>query len=233
LSDYELAGGRVVDVESDDPKDDCYATRSNASGSTTGARYNSAFLIQKVSRNPAFYLINLYLPTFLICTSAFAAFAFIVDQFDGRSNILVTLLLTVVAFKQVIGNSLPRLPYLTYLDRYVLVGLWLVVSVGIIQSALAAAAVCVDTPQRKPTLCGAQLLGTLDHTYVDQGDFWSLVVAAVIWAVYHCWELFMILRARQEDTRGIRRDVSVHSKGPGEHELVSMKTEAKEEKKAV
>jgi len=229
LQDYSLTTGRVVDVTSRDSRDDCYTTRSDAGSSTSGVRYNSAFLIQVVARNPGFYLLNLYLPTFLISSCSFACFAFVVDEFAGRSAILVTLLLTVVAFKQVIGQHLPRLPYLTYLDRYVLTGLSLVVIVGILTSSLAAASVCVDTPTRKPTLCGQVLLGTLDHQYVDYGDFICLVATSITWAFYQLFEVFMIFRARREDTGTIRKEVDL----PPEQELIPSVKLAVETKSAV
>jgi hypothetical protein len=230
LQDYELTTGHIVDVTSRDSRDHCYATRSDAGSSTSGSRYNSVFLIQVVSRNPGFYLLNLYLPTFLISSCVFSCFAFVVDEFGGRSAILVTLLLTVVAFKQVIGHHLPRLPYLTYLDRYVLAGLSLVVIVGILTASLAAAAVCVANPTRKPTLCGADLLGTLDHQYVDYGDFVCLVAASITWLCYQFFEMYMIFRARRIDYGSIRKDVDLP---PSEQEMATTSVKVVETKVAV
>jgi len=146
-------------------------------------------------------LLNLYLPTLLISSSAFIAFVFYVEDFDGRSSVLMTLLLTVVAFKQVIGQNLPRLPYITYLDRYALVSLALIVLIGVIAAALSTAAVCVDAPQRKPTLC-TDVLPTLDNQYIDHADYVCLVVVSIFWLVYQILELVLIIIARRVEKKG-------------------------------
>ncbi|GMH96783.1 hypothetical protein TrVE_jg14059 [Triparma verrucosa] len=42
--------------------------------------------------------------------------------FDGRISILLTLLLTMVAFKNIISEKIPALPYLTLLDKFIIGG---------------------------------------------------------------------------------------------------------------
>jgi hypothetical protein len=42
------------------------------------------------------------------------------DQVDTRLTLLLTLLLTAVAFKTVIGNDLPKISYFTLLDQYII-----------------------------------------------------------------------------------------------------------------
>jgi hypothetical protein len=42
------------------------------------------------------------------------------DRVDTRLSLLLTLLLTAVAFKTVIGNDLPKISYFTLLDQYVI-----------------------------------------------------------------------------------------------------------------
>jgi len=144
------------------------------------------------------------------------------EDFDGRSSILVVLLLTVVAFKQVVGQYLPKLPYLTYLDRYTLAGLSLVVIIGVIHAAMAAASICVSDPTRKPTLCGNVLGNTTQHD-VDHADFICLVVSAVCWIVYQIFEIFTICRthSRLSADAAISKDVEVIL--PAETELSTPK----------
>jgi hypothetical protein len=203
LMDYDLIGNRIADVYSTDCRDARYLCRSDTSSSNSAVRYNSIFLIQNVSRHPGFYVLNLYLPTLLISSSAFTAFVFYVEDFGGRSNVLMTLLLTVVAFKQVIGQNLPRLPYITYLDRYALVSLALIILIGVIASALSTAAVCVTAPERRPTLCTIVFPHVIDHTGVDHADHVCLVVIAVGWMVYQILELFFIVKARRIEQKGV------------------------------
>ena len=44
------------------------------------------------------------------------------EFFDGRISILLTLLLTMVAFKNIISEKIPALPYLTLLDKFIIGG---------------------------------------------------------------------------------------------------------------
>jgi len=196
MPDYILAGNRIVDVHSTHGRDAKFLCRSDTSSSNTASRYNSVFLVQNVSRQPGYYVLNLYIPAFLIASSGLISFVFNVEDFTDRSNVLMTLLLTIVAFRQVIGQNLPRLPYLTYLDRYALVSLFLLIAIGVVASALSTAAICVGEPTRRPTLC-TSVLPTLDYRALDHADYVCLVVVSVIWMVYHLLEFFLILRARQ------------------------------------
>jgi len=198
LPDYGLVSARIADVHSLDARNARYLCRSDGSSSNSNVRYNSIFLIQNVSRHPEFYVLNLYLPTFLISSSGFIAFVFAVEDFNGRASVLMTLLLTVVAFKQVIGQNLPRLPYVTYLDRYALMSLALIVLIGIIAAAESTAAVCVEAPTRRPTLCGA-VLPTLDFNYLDRVDWICLIVVSVLWGCYQILEGVLIGLARRTE----------------------------------
>ena len=46
-------------------------------------------------------------------------FNFDPGDFEARSSLMTTLLLTSVAFKFLVSDSLPKVPYATLLDRYV------------------------------------------------------------------------------------------------------------------
>jgi len=196
LPDYEIVSSRIADVQSIEPRNSRYLCRSNMSSSNSGVRYNSIFLIQNVSRHPEFYVLNLYLPTLLISSSGFIAFVFAVEDFNGRASVLMTLLLTVVAFKQVITQNLPRLPYVTYMDRYALVSLALIVLIGVIAAAESTASVCVIAPTRRPTLCST-ILPTLDFANIDHADHVCLIVVSVLWMAYHLIEGCLIGLARR------------------------------------
>ena len=72
-----------------------------------------------IRRRSSFFLINVALIMFMITVLCFSAFA--VDSSDtaDRLSVCLTLLLTSVAFKLVVSGSLPPVPYLTLLDKYV------------------------------------------------------------------------------------------------------------------
>jgi len=196
LPDYSLVNSRIADVQSKEKWNKMYMCRSDVGSSNSGARYNSIFLIQSVLRHPEFYVLNLYLPTFLISSSGLIAFVFAVEDFNGRSTVLMTLLLTVVAFKQVITQNLPRLPYITYMDRYALVSLALIVLIGVIAAAESTAAVCVVAPERRPTLSAA-VLPTLNFEFLDNSDNICLIVVSICWLFYQFIELGLIAAARR------------------------------------
>jgi len=214
LPDYNLVSSRIADVHSVDKRDGLYLCRSDPTSSNSGVRYNSLFLIQPVIRNPEFYLLNLYLPSFLISSSCLVIWVFLVEDFSSRSNIIMTLLLTVVAFRPTIGQNLPRLPYITYLDRYAVVSLAMIIVIGIIASALSSASKCVTEPNRAPVLCGGieTVLNTgvnataVDYVHIDHADYVCLVVLSVFWGVYQLFELTMICNARRIEQKTVDQD---------------------------
>jgi hypothetical protein len=81
-----------------------------------------------IRRRSEFFVKNVMLVNFIICSLAFAAFAVPVsatpeggstdDVLDQRGAIVLTLTLTTVAFKFVVSDSLPRISYSTALDFY-------------------------------------------------------------------------------------------------------------------
>ena len=73
-----------------------------------------------VRRQPSHYIYNVALVMFLIAGLTFSTFIFKPNQPGERLQITLTLLLTSVAFKYVISSSLPKVSYLTLLDKYVL-----------------------------------------------------------------------------------------------------------------
>ena len=71
-------------------------------------------------RRPSHYIYNVALVMLLIAALTFSTFIFKAKEPGERLQITLTLLLTSVAFKYVISSSLPKVSYLTLLDKYVL-----------------------------------------------------------------------------------------------------------------
>lgn len=71
-------------------------------------------------RQPWYYLSNIVLVLFLI--TLMAAYTFSIDVTDAASRLELnfTLVLTSVAFKYTVSSYLPRITYLTLMDKYVL-----------------------------------------------------------------------------------------------------------------
>ncbi|ESN93036.1 hypothetical protein HELRODRAFT_189657 [Helobdella robusta] len=74
----------------------------------------------KASRRPEFFIWNILIVMFLICSLSFATFAVGVGLPQNRLQLSFILLLTTVSFKFVVNQSLPMISYLTYLDKYIL-----------------------------------------------------------------------------------------------------------------
>ncbi|ELT89942.1 hypothetical protein CAPTEDRAFT_186471 [Capitella teleta] len=57
---------------------------------------------------------------FFICSLSFSTFTVQIDIPQNRLQLSFTLVLTTIAFKFVANQSLPKISYLTYLDKYIL-----------------------------------------------------------------------------------------------------------------
>ncbi|XP_038057953.1 gamma-aminobutyric acid receptor subunit beta-like [Patiria miniata] len=86
-------------------------------------QYPLYYLTMHVRRKSGFYLWNVGLILMLILLLCFTCFAVSPEEPADRLSVTVTLLLTAVAFKYVVSQSLPTISYLTLLDKYVLCGL--------------------------------------------------------------------------------------------------------------
>jgi hypothetical protein len=74
----------------------------------------------KASRRPQFFIWNIILIMSTICSMAFATFSVALNTPHSRLPLTFILLLTTVTFKFVVNKSLPRISYLTYMDKYIL-----------------------------------------------------------------------------------------------------------------
>merc|ERR1719510_1717932 len=73
-----------------------------------------------IERNPDYFLSNGVLIFFMLCTVSFLAFLIPreKDKIGERIAHGSTMLLTIVAFKWLISEKVPNLPYDTFLDDY-------------------------------------------------------------------------------------------------------------------
>jgi len=77
-------------------------------------------LVLLYERHPKFYIINFMILLFGITTFTVFGWAIAWQKVESRLSLNVTLLLTTVAFKQVLAGSIPPISYLTRLDVYAL-----------------------------------------------------------------------------------------------------------------
>ena len=95
------------------------AIRPDRRGS--GGHYPQLSLITGCSRNPAGVLSNIILIMFaIICFFFISVFTTPLQSIANRNQLAAALLLTAVALKVMTSDKLPDLPYLTFVDKYML-----------------------------------------------------------------------------------------------------------------
>ena len=70
----------------------------------------------KVRRRLAFYLWKVFLPILIMVLVSWCVFWIELSQFDWQAKIVVTTMLTLIAFSFAIERNLPRIGYLTFFD---------------------------------------------------------------------------------------------------------------------
>jgi hypothetical protein len=73
-----------------------------------------------VARRSSFYLWKVFLPLLLMVFLSWAVFWIEAGDLSNQITVAVTTILTVIAFAFAISATMPRLPYLTYIDAFFL-----------------------------------------------------------------------------------------------------------------
>nr|VZI36563.1 unnamed protein product [Spirometra erinaceieuropaei] len=110
----------------------------------------------RAARRPGYFYWNVFLIMFFITGLSFPTFAVSAERPENRLQLSFTLFLTSVAFKFVINQSLPKISYLTFMDKYVLMslGVLCVVSVWHAAVTLVPAYSLPDQSLKNPTNTG-------------------------------------------------------------------------------
>jgi len=82
-------------------------------------------MIIHLERKSSYYMYNVVLPLFFIVSIMLASFTLPITDLADRLSIVLTLLLTSVAFNYIVSAWLPKKSYLTLLHKYVLLGFFL------------------------------------------------------------------------------------------------------------
>jgi len=158
----------------DVPPETTFEILYNKSGS---GKWFCDYLIKvPIKRHSGFYLSNTIVAMFLMLVCTASTFVIATSDFADRMSINVTSALTVVAFKLLMTEKLPRISYWTILDFYFMVCLGLLVLV-ILENALAASSV-LDPDQRDVleqitlyAFCGVALFVTVAFYLASFGIF--------------------------------------------------------------
>jgi len=73
-----------------------------------------------VARRSSFYLYKVFIPLLLMVFLSWAVFWIEASDLSNQIQVAVTTILTVIAFAFAISATMPRLPYLTYIDAFFL-----------------------------------------------------------------------------------------------------------------
>mmetsp|Transcript_4128 Transcript_4128/g.7719 ORF Transcript_4128/g.7719 Transcript_4128/m.7719 type:complete len:402 (-) Transcript_4128:90-1295(-) len=93
---------------------------SDTSESTSGVKRPMLAMSMKIQRKPAFHIFNTIVPMMFIVATSLGSFVVPRDETADRLSVSLTILLTTVAFKLQIGDSLPQISYLTLIDEFIL-----------------------------------------------------------------------------------------------------------------
>ena len=89
-----------------------------------------------INRRHGYYTKNVIVMMGCMCTLCLGSFVVDHTEYADRTSIVLTLLLTVIAFKFVVGEALPKIPYLTLLDIYMNTAVAFLLVVFILQTII-------------------------------------------------------------------------------------------------
>eukprot|EP00455_Lapot_gusevi_P034578 TRINITY_DN3817_c0_g2_i2.p1 TRINITY_DN3817_c0_g2~~TRINITY_DN3817_c0_g2_i2.p1 ORF type:complete len:366 (+),score=59.01 TRINITY_DN3817_c0_g2_i2:78-1175(+) len=144
--------------------------------STKRATYSEFHFRLRAIRNSGYYVWNVAAVVFLIVTLSLISFTIPPSEISDRLSITLTLMLTAVAFKLVVAESLPKMSGLTLLDKYVFAAFMFVYLVAI-QNGLVG------------------LASEENQHFVDRACFWFLVTS---WSLFHGVTLVCIYKLRKK-----------------------------------
>lgn len=83
--------------------------------------YHRLTISLEMTRNPGFYIWQVFVPLFFLIMIASTVFFLPAEDLADRINVIVTSLLTVVALSYAVHADLPKIAYLTAIDRLFIV----------------------------------------------------------------------------------------------------------------
>ena len=116
----------------------CMHTRPTlARNSSSRLQYQELNVKLSLERRPWYYLLNVAFIDGALVSISLSVLLVPPEDFADRSAMSLTLLLTAVAFKQVVASHLPSISYFTLLDKYVMCG-FVMQCLVVLQNAIAA-----------------------------------------------------------------------------------------------
>lgn len=110
----------------------------------------------QVSRSVKFYVAKILVPLYLLIINLATIFFLPVDDLSSRSANSMTGFLAAFAFLFVVGESLPKVDFLTRIDKVIMASLGTITAVGLESGGIYVAAVYypVEVAERANWICG-------------------------------------------------------------------------------
>ena len=122
----------------------------------------------RMARSYEPYVLRVLVPIFLIIINSILVFRFAPGEIDFRLLYVVTNMLTIVAFFFIVSSSLPQIPYLTLIDKYMNIALFFVFMIAVL---------CV-------IILAYDLEGSDEETYLFYSLLGATVLGHVIFAIH-------------------------------------------------
>ncbi|KAL6043632.1 hypothetical protein QOT17_023780 [Balamuthia mandrillaris] len=153
--------------------------------SSTGVAYSEYLAQIRLQRFSSYYVFNVGAVMALLVSMCFYTSAIPLDALPDRMSITLTLILTVVAFKYSVSDNLPKINYMTLLDKYVLVSFLFLYAMGLENFLISTS--------------------SSEKEVVEAWDHRLMVWWLCLWVVFHLYCMVVVLFKR-------RRKLQQHSK---------------------
>jgi hypothetical protein len=120
------AGGIASSITLPDWTIEKWETRPLTYALTPGLQYSGYVFEFTASRNVQHYVLKVILPLVLIVMMSWSVFWIDPATSNSQISIAVTSMLTLIAYRFAVDSQLPRLPYMTRLDTFILTSTFLV-----------------------------------------------------------------------------------------------------------
>tara|TARA_B100000989_G_scaffold211757_1_gene160772 strand:- start:807 stop:2006 length:1200 start_codon:yes stop_codon:yes gene_type:complete len=85
-----------------------------------GSPYKGFYLYFNISRLTSYYVYKIILPIIFILAISWSVFWVRGSQLEAKVNVTIVCLLSLIAYNFIIDEDLPKLPYLTFMDCFIL-----------------------------------------------------------------------------------------------------------------
>ena len=112
-------GGSPITVDGwtiDNPSYETYSYVDN-----DGSPYTGFYLYFNIERLTSYYIYKIILPIIFILSISWSVFWVRGSQLEAKVNVTIVCLLSLIAYNFIIDEDLPKLPYLTFMDCFILI----------------------------------------------------------------------------------------------------------------